>query len=127
MCERNLQIMKEMDRYAKGKSVIETIMAKKKPIRFDVCFTKEQKAMDIESLALSVRSSNCLYRAGLRTIGKLVDAMELSENETSKQKLLRIRNLGAKSAEEILFSVMCFQFTLLSEKDREEYVGQIVS
>lgn len=47
----------------------------------------------VESLDLSVRSYNCLKRAGVNTIGQLT--------ERSEQDLLNIRNFGAKSIEEV--------------------------
>lgn len=47
----------------------------------------------IEGLQLSVRSYNCLKRAGIHTVRQLV---EFSEND-----LLNIRNFGVKSIEEV--------------------------
>jgi len=47
----------------------------------------------VEELDLSVRSYNCLKRAGIHSLRQLVD---LSEND-----LLNIRNFGAKSIEEV--------------------------
>ena len=47
----------------------------------------------IEDLDLSVRSYNCLKRAGIHSVRQLV---EFSEND-----LLNIRNFGAKSIEEV--------------------------
>ena len=47
----------------------------------------------IEDLDLSVRSYNCLKRAGIHSVRQLV---EYSEND-----LLNIRNFGAKSIEEV--------------------------
>ena len=47
----------------------------------------------IEDLALSVRSYNCLKRAGIHSVRQLVD---YSEND-----LLNIRNFGVKSIEEV--------------------------
>ncbi|MGN0034961.1 MAG: DNA-directed RNA polymerase subunit alpha [Coriobacteriales bacterium] len=47
----------------------------------------------VEDLDLSVRSYNCLKRAGIHTVKQLVD---FSEND-----LLNIRNFGAKSIEEV--------------------------
>jgi DNA-directed RNA polymerase subunit alpha len=47
----------------------------------------------VEDLDLSVRSYNCLKRAGIHSVRQLV---EFSEND-----LLNIRNFGAKSIEEV--------------------------
>lgn len=48
---------------------------------------------DIEKLSLSVRSTNCLRRADIHTIGALIDF--------PADELINIRNMGAKSVEEI--------------------------
>ncbi len=47
----------------------------------------------IEDLELSVRSFNCLKRAGINTIGELVGK--------SADDMMRVRNLGRKSLEEV--------------------------
>ena len=47
----------------------------------------------IEELELSVRSFNCLKRAGINTIGELISR--------SADDMMRVRNLGRKSLEEV--------------------------
>ena len=49
--------------------------------------------MPIEELDLSVRSFNCLKRAGINTIGQLV--------EKTDEEMIKVRNLGKKSLEEV--------------------------
>ena len=58
--------------------------------------TKEQKLLEkpIEEMELSVRSYNCLKRAGIETIGDLA--------KKTKADMLKVRNMGAKSLEEVL-------------------------
>jgi len=51
---------------------------------------------DIEELELSVRSYNCLKRAGLNTVGKVIEY-----DQNPKTSWLKVRNLGRKSIEEI--------------------------
>jgi len=50
--------------------------------------------MTIDELELSVRSYNCLKRAGINTVGELV-------NKTPED-MMKVRNLGRKSLEEVL-------------------------
>ncbi len=50
--------------------------------------------MTIEELDLSVRSFNCLKRAGINTVGDLADKTE--------DEMMKVRNLGKKSLEEVL-------------------------
>ena len=55
---------------------------------------KEKKLeMTIEELDLSVRSYNCLKRAGINTLQELTDKTEAD--------MMRVRNLGRKSLEEV--------------------------
>jgi DNA-directed RNA polymerase subunit alpha len=48
----------------------------------------------IESLELSVRSSNCLKRANINTVGELISF--------SREDLLQLKNFGTKSANEVV-------------------------
>lgn len=49
--------------------------------------------MSIEELDLSVRSYNCLKRAGINTVGELIMKTE--------EDMMKVRNLGRKSLEEV--------------------------
>ena len=50
--------------------------------------------MSIEELELSVRSFNCLKRAGINTVEELIDK--------TPEDMMKVRNLGRKSLEEVL-------------------------
>jgi DNA-directed RNA polymerase subunit alpha len=50
--------------------------------------------MTIEELDLSVRSFNCLKRAGINTVEDLV--------AKSEGDMMKVRNLGRKSLEEVI-------------------------
>lgn len=50
--------------------------------------------MTIEELDLSVRSFNCLKRAGINTVGDLMN--------TTEEEMMKVRNLGRKSLEEVI-------------------------
>lgn len=49
--------------------------------------------MTIEELDLSVRAFNCLKRAGINTVGELV--------QKNQENMMKVRNLGKKSLEEV--------------------------
>ena len=49
--------------------------------------------MTIEELDLSVRSFNCLKRAGINTVGELIDKTDA--------EMMKVKNLGKKSLEEV--------------------------
>ena len=79
--------------------------------------TKEKK---IEELDLSVRSYNCLKRAGITTIGELAQKTE--------EEMMRVRNLGRKSLKEVIQKLRENGFELKhsyglddTEKDEEDY------
>ena len=73
----------------------------------DVCPEKYriEREIPIWELELSTRSYNCLTRAGCKTVG---DILKLS-NEL-EGNLIRVRNLGEKSAEEIAAKLNCIGF-----------------
>ena len=50
--------------------------------------------MEISELNLSVRSYNCLKRAGITTVGEL--------RSKSLEDMMKVRNLGRKSLEEVI-------------------------
>ena len=50
--------------------------------------------MTIEELDMSVRSFNCLKRAGIDTVGDLTNKTE--------EDMIKVRNLGKKSLEEVV-------------------------
>lgn len=56
---------------------------------------QDVRAITIDEMGLSVRSYNCIKRAGIQTLGELMDL-------TPEDMMRRIRNLGRKSLEEIL-------------------------
>ena len=60
----------------------------------DIALTLDKNlAKPIEELELSVRSTNCLKRAGIHIVADLADKTE--------EEMLKVRNLGRKSFEEI--------------------------
>ena len=50
--------------------------------------------MTIEELDMSVRSFNCLKRAGINTVEDLINKTE--------EDMIKVRNLGKKSLEEVI-------------------------
>ncbi len=63
--------------------------------------------MTIEELDLSVRSFNCLKRAGINTVEDLINK--------SEEDMMKVRNLGRKSFEEVLSKLRGLGFNLVSE------------
>ena len=68
--------------------------------------TEREKVLDmtIEDLDLSVRSFNCLKRAGINTVEDLTNKTE--------EDMMKVRNLGRKSLEEVIAKLASFGFSL---------------
>ena len=89
---------------AEGINETQSIMAEK---------NDNQKAqvldLTIDELDLSVRSFNCLKRAGINTVEDLINK--------SEEDMMKVRNLGRKSLEEVIAKLDSFGFAL--KKDDE--------
>lgn len=77
--------------------------------------TKEESRKDkvlemtIEELELSVRSFNCLKRAGLNTVEDLVNK--------SQEDMMKVRNLGKKSFDEVIAKLQSLGVGLMSSEE----------
>ena len=65
--------------------------------------------MTIEELDLSVRSFNCLKRAGINTVEDLINK--------SEDDMMKVRNLGRKSLEEVIVKLQTLGLGLRKEED----------
>ena len=65
--------------------------------------------MTIEELDLSVRSFNCLKRAGINTVEDLINK--------SEDDMMKVRNLGRKSLEEVVWKLASLGFSLRKEDE----------
>lgn len=89
-------------------------------IRLSLPFESHTCAASIDELTLSVRSQNALKRAGLFTIGAIVQALEADE-------LGKIRNLGRKSIAEIKTRVTVFGFEALSGDGKRAFFRSLMA
>jgi DNA-directed RNA polymerase subunit alpha len=73
--------------------------------------TKKEKVLEmtIEELDLSVRSYNCLKRAGINTVEDLTNRTE--------EDMMKVRNLGRKSLEEVLNKLKALDLSLAPNED----------
>jgi len=67
------------------------------------------REMPIEELELSVRSFNCLKRAGINTVAELVSRTD--------EEMMKVRNLGKKSLEEVKQKLTDFGLSLAESED----------
>lgn len=66
-------------------------------------------SMTIEELDLSVRSFNCLKRAGINTVDDLINK--------SPEEMMRVRNLGKKSLEEVIVKLESYGLQFAIDKE----------
>jgi len=73
--------------------------------------TKKEKVLEmtIEELDLSVRSYNCLKRAGINTVEDLISRTEAD--------MMKVRNLGRKSLEEVIQKLDALGLSLAKEEE----------
>jgi DNA-directed RNA polymerase subunit alpha len=65
--------------------------------------------MTIEELDLSVRSFNCLKRAGINTVNDLI--------EKTEEEMMKVRNLGKKSFDEVREKLSSLGFQMMKEEE----------
>lgn len=90
-----------------------------KGLKVKVPFTKAACNTDIEELLFSVRSHNALKRSGLFTVGQVIDSM-------NDESLLKIRNLGVKSAMEIQTKILLHGYEQLTDKEKMQFFMDII-
>lgn len=127
MIELNESVLREMNRYLNDTTIEEILIRNREMFHFKVMFTIEQMAQDIDVLDLRPRAYNCLKRYGYNTVGDVVNGVETREEESSKRQLLKIRNLGRNTAEEILMKIFYYQFLVLPDEKKCDYMQKIVT
>ena len=81
----------------------------------DILVSKEEDQtvklleMSIDDMDLSVRSHNCLKRAGIQTVEDLT--------KKSKDDMLKVRNLGLKSLEEVIAKLESYGLSLRNDEE----------
>ena len=85
------------------------------PIKADILVEREETKLEkvlemtIEELELSVRSFNCLKRAGIDTVQDLTNRTE--------EDMIKVRNLGKKSLDEVIQKLHSLNLGLKKEED----------
>lgn len=90
--------------------------------RFRFIVYQGMSAMDesIDFLELSVRGYNALKRSGFSTINEVVDAVE------NQGDLIRgVRNMGRKTAQEVMFKIFVYNYRNLPVDKRRAYADKI--
>jgi len=82
---------------------MQTLIARKEDTKVKLLETS------IEDMELSPRSSNCLKRANINTVDDLI--------KRTKSDMLKVRNLGSKSLDEIIIKLESLGLALRPDED----------
>ena len=119
MKESQNVIIQQINRQLKDVTIEELKQKRGGLIKFPVILSKEFEDADVNELDLSTRSFNCVKRAGIGKVGQLVSCIQ------GRDDLLRIRNLGKKSADEIMYKLFLFHYSTLKQDRRDAYIERI--
>lgn len=82
-----------------------------KNVKVTVPFSQKACDAQIDVIEFSVRAMNALKRAGLFTIGDVIESI-------SREELSKIRNLGKKTVNEIQTHILAFGYEKLTENEK---------
>ena len=94
--------------------------SKKGTFKFRLYLTESFERTNIDALTLSVRSGNCLKRAGIHTIGELCSRIKCSSD------LMKLRNCGEKSRYEIMEQLFLYQLSVMSPERAKLYIKETI-
>jgi DNA-directed RNA polymerase alpha subunit len=90
-----------------------------KRVDIRIPFSKADCERSIDEIDFSIRAQNSLKRAGAFTVGAVVDLI-------ADEELMKIRNLGKKTAVEIKVRIMEFGYSRLTEREKKEFFAEVV-
>ena len=82
-------------------------------------YSEKAYEVSIDTLDFSVRAVNSLKRAGLFTLGEVIDAV-------AKGDLAKIRNLGKKTENEIKTKIMVYGYEQLTPSEKTQFFCNII-
>ena len=92
-----------------------------KNLAVSIPFTKNACNTSVDELDFSVRASNSLKRAGVFTVGDIID-LAMSGNG-----LTNIRNLGKKTENEIKTKLLAFGYSRLTENEQVSFLYDLIN
>ena len=85
-----------------------------KSVKVSVPFGSKTLDSSVDEIDFSVRASNCLKRTGMMQIRDVVEAIE-------DDRLLRVRNLGKTSYNEIQTKLLALAYNKLSDIEKKQF------
>ena len=90
-----------------------------KCVKVSIPFSQKACNTSIDELDFSVRANNSMKRVGVFTIGDVIDLI-------ASDGLLRVRNLGKKTQNEIKTRILVFGYERLTENERKSFFYDVV-
>ncbi len=114
------EVVNELLRSANENGVITTLYdVFGKCVKVSIPFSQKACDTSIDELDFSVRANNSMKRVGVFTIGEVIDLI-------ASDGLLRIRNLGKKTQNEIKTRILAFGFERLTENEKKRFFYDIL-
>lgn len=88
-------------------------------LKVSIPLSRKACEMSIDDIDFSPRANNSLKRAGVFTIGEVIDLI-------ADDGLLRIRNLGKKTQNEIKTRILVFGYDGLTENEKKRFLFDVV-
>lgn len=90
-----------------------------KCIKVSIPFSQRACETSIDELDFSVRAGNAMKRVGVFTVGEVIDLI-------ANDGLLRVRNLGRKTQNEIKTRILAFGYERLTEAEKKRFFYDVV-
>ena len=114
------EVVNELLRSANENGLITTLYGVfGKCVKVSIPFSQKACDTSIDELDFSVRANNSMKRVGVFTIGEVIDLI-------ASDGLLRIRNLGKKTQNEIKMRILVFGYERLTENERKRFFYDVV-
>ena len=114
------EVVNKLLRSANENGLISTIYGVfGKCVKVSIPFSQKACDTSIDELDFSVRANNSMKRVGVFTIGEVIDLI-------ANDGLLRIRNLGKKTQNEIKTRILAFGYERLTDVEKKSFFYDIV-
>ena len=114
------EVVNELFRSANENGLITTLyVVFGKCVEVSIPFSQKACDTSIDELDFSVRANNSMKRVGVFTIGEIIDLI-------ASDGLLRIRNLGKKTQNEIKTRILVFGYEKLTENEKKHFFYDVV-
>ena len=88
-------------------------------VKVSIPFSHMAAELPITEMDFSVRATNCLHRAGRKTVGDIVDVINSDE-------LGGYRNIGRKTVSEIKTKLLVYGYYCLNAKEKERFWLELI-